>query len=183
MLYKGTVPKFMRKLNEIFMREALKEAQKAFEEDEVPVGAVIVHEGKIIARGYNQIERLKDPTAHAEMLSLTSATNYLKTKWLNAASIYVTIEPCSMCAGALVLSRIKHLYFGAKDPKTGACGSVVNIVNHKKLNHRIRVRSGILEKECSALLKDFFSRKRINIRRDPALNNNDGAGSKKRRIK
>jgi len=144
-----------------FMREALKEAQKALEEDEVPVGAVIVYKGKIIARGHNQVERLKDPTAHAEMLALTSACNFLKTKWLNGASLYVTIEPCSMCAGALVLARIKNLYFGAKDPKTGACGSVVNIVNHKKLNHHIKVKGGILEKECSFLLKDFFKKKRI----------------------
>jgi len=94
------------------------------------------------------------------MLALTSATNYLNTKWLNGASMYVTIEPCSMCAGALVLSRIKHLYFGAKDPKAGACGSVTNIVNHKKLNHRIKVKKGILEKECSYLLKEFFKKKR-----------------------
>jgi len=129
-------------------------------EDEVPVGAVIVLKGKIISRGYNQIERLKDPTAHAEMLALTSATNYLGNKWLSGCSIYVTIEPCSMCAGALVLSRIKNLYFGAKDPKTGACGSVINIVNHKKLNHRIKVKSGILEKECSSLLSEFFRKKR-----------------------
>jgi tRNA(adenine34) deaminase len=142
------------------MSEALKEAVKAFEEDEVPVGAVIVYEGKIIARGHNQIERLKDPTAHAEMLALTSAANFLKTKWLNGISMYVTIEPCSMCAGALVLARIRNLYFGARDPKTGACGSVVNIVNNKKLNHRIRVKKGILEKECGALLKEFFKKKR-----------------------
>ena len=94
------------------------------------------------------------------MLSITSATNFLKTKWLNEASVYVTIEPCSMCAGALVLSRVKNLYFGAKDPKTGACGSVVNIVNNKKLNHRIKVQEGILEKDCSFLLKDFFKKKR-----------------------
>ena len=142
------------------MSEALKEAQKAFEEDEVPVGAVVVYQARIIARGYNQIEKLKDPTAHAEMLALTSAANYLKTKWLNEASIYVTIEPCSMCAGALVLSRIKNLYFGAKDPKTGACGSILNIANHKKLNHRIKVQGGILEKECGSLLKEFFKQKR-----------------------
>ena len=142
------------------MQEALKEAKKAASEDEVPVGAVVVHDGRIISRGYNQIERLKDPTAHAEMLSLTSAANYLKTKWLNGASMYVTIEPCSMCAGALVLSRIKHLYFGAKDPKTGACGSVVNIVNHKKLNHRIEIKKGILESECAGLLSEFFKKKR-----------------------
>ena len=144
-----------------FMQEALNEAQKAFSEDEVPVGAVIVHKGKIIARGHNQVERLKDSTAHAEMLTLTSATNYLANKWLSGASIYVTIEPCSMCAGALVLSRIKNLYFGAKDPKTGACGSVLNIINHQRLNHRIKVKGGILEEECGSLLKDFFKKKRI----------------------
>ena len=103
----------MNKIDEIYMSEALKEAREAFGEDEVPVGAVIIYKGKIIARGHNQVERLKDPTAHAEMLALTSATNYLSSKWLNGVSIYVTIEPCSMCAGALVLSRIKNLYFGA----------------------------------------------------------------------
>jgi len=142
------------------MREALKQARKAYEEDEVPVGAVIVYKGRIIARGRNQIERLKDPTAHAEMLALTSATNFLGNKWLSHTSIYVTIEPCSMCAGALVLARVNNLYFGAKDPKTGACGSVVNIANHKKLNHRIKSRSGILKEECGCLLKDFFNKKR-----------------------
>ncbi|MDD4899995.1 MAG: tRNA adenosine(34) deaminase TadA [Candidatus Omnitrophica bacterium] len=144
----------------LYMREALKEAEKAFSEDEVPVGAVIVHEGRIIARGHNQIERLGDPTAHAEMLAITSATNSLKLKWLSEASVYVTIEPCSMCCGALVLARVKHLYFGANDPKTGACGSIVNIANNRKLNHRIQVKSGILQEECSSLLKDFFKKKR-----------------------
>lgn len=144
-----------------YMQEALKEARKAFEEDEVPVGAVVVYKDKIIARGRNQVERLKDPTAHAEMLALTAATNFLGTKWLNQASLYVTIEPCSMCAGALVLARIRNLYFGAPDPKTGACGSVLNIINHKKLNHRIKAKSGILEQESSLLLKEFFRKKRI----------------------
>ena len=129
----GAYFKFMNnRINELYMQEALKEAQKAFAEEEVPVGAVIVHQGQIIARGHNQVERLKDPTAHAEMIAITSAANYLGTKWLNEASLYVTIEPCSMCAGALVLARIKDLCYGAPDPKTGACGSVVNIVNHKK---------------------------------------------------
>lgn len=142
------------------MQEALKEAQIAADQDEVPVGAVIVYKNKIIARGHNQIERLKDPTAHAEMIAITSAASYLGTKWLNQASLYVTIEPCSMCAGALVLARIKNLYFGAPDPKTGASGSVVNITNHKKLNHRIKVTGGILPKECSSILKDFFKKKR-----------------------
>jgi len=143
------------------MREALREAEKAFREDEVPVGAVIVYKGKIIARGHNQVERLKDSTAHAEILAITSASNSLGTKWLLDTAIYVTIEPCSMCAGALVLSRIKNLYFGAKDPKTGACGSVTNIVNNKKLNHRIKVAKGILAAESSSLLKEFFKKKRV----------------------
>jgi len=143
------------------MREALKEARRAFAEDEVPVGAVMVSGGRIIGRGHNQIERLQDPTAHAEMISLTSAANSLNTKWLKGASLYVTIEPCSMCAGALVLARIKDLYFGARDPKTGACGSVINIANHKKLNHRIQVKGGILAEESASLLKEFFKKKRM----------------------
>lgn len=142
------------------MREALKEANKAFEEDEVPVGAVIVYQGRVIARAHNQVERLRDPTAHAEMLALTSATNYLQAKWLHDASLYVTIEPCSMCAGALVLSRIKNIYFGARDSKIGACGSVVNIVHHRQLNHRIPVKGGILKRECGGLLSEFFRKKR-----------------------
>ena len=142
------------------MQEALKEAQAAFEEDEVPVGAVIVSDKKIIARAHNQVERLKDPTAHAEMIAITQAAATLGSKWLNGAAIYVTIEPCSMCAGALVLSRIKNIYFGATDTKTGACGSVTNIVNHKKLNHKIEVQKGILKETCSSLLTDFFKKKR-----------------------
>jgi tRNA(adenine34) deaminase len=149
------------KKHEQFIREALKEAQQAFLEDEVPVGAVIVHKDKIIARGHNQVERLKDPTAHAEMIALTSAAACLGSKWLNEASIYVTIEPCSMCAGALVLSRIKAIIYGADDPKTGACGSVVNLVNNKKLNHRISVKKGVLKQECGLLLKEFFRKRRL----------------------
>jgi len=145
------------------MQEALKQAQKAAIEDEIPVGSVIVYKDKIIARSHNQIECLKDPTAHAEIIAITSAASYLGTKWLNEASLYVTIEPCSMCAGAMVLARIKNLYFGASDPKTGACGSVVNIANHKKLNHRIKVTGGILQEECSSILKDFFKKKRIKL--------------------
>jgi tRNA(adenine34) deaminase len=150
----------MKPLDTLFMAEALKEAQRAFAEDEVPVGAVIVQDGKIIARGHNQVERLKDPTAHAEMVALTSAANHLGTKWLSQVSLYVTIEPCAMCAGAMVLARIKNLYYGAKDLKTGACGSVVNIVRHRKLNHRIKVIPGVLKDECGNLLKDFFKHKR-----------------------
>ncbi|MBM3243713.1 MAG: nucleoside deaminase [Candidatus Omnitrophica bacterium] len=150
----------MIKTHERYMALALKEAEIAFAEDEVPVGAVVVYEGKVISRGHNQVERLRDPTAHAEMIALTSAASLLGTKWLNEASIYVTIEPCSMCAGALVLARVRNIYFGAKDPKTGACGSVFNIASSKKLNHRIKVKSGILQKESALLLKEFFRKKR-----------------------
>lgn len=146
--------------HECFMRVALQEAQAALREDEVPVGAVVVHRGKIIGRGHNQVERLADPTAHAEMIALTGAASALQTKWLQEASIYVTIEPCSMCAGALVLARIKAIIFGAADPKTGACGSVVNIVSHPQLNHRIEVSSGLLADECAGLLSEFFRKKR-----------------------
>ncbi|MEW5758710.1 MAG: tRNA adenosine(34) deaminase TadA [Candidatus Omnitrophota bacterium] len=147
-------------IEQFFMREALKEAKIAFEEDEVPVGAVIVYKNQIIAKAHNQVERLKDPTAHAEMVALTCASNYLNNKWLLDSALYVTIEPCSMCAGALVLSRIKHLVYGADDPKTGACGSVFDIITSNKLNHRVDVKRGILENECSLLLKEFFKRKR-----------------------
>jgi tRNA(adenine34) deaminase len=146
--------------DEIFMREAIRQAKMAAGEDEVPVGAVIVHERKIIAKAHNQIEILKDPTAHAEMIAITQATNFLSSKWLQEATLYVTIEPCSMCAGALVLARIARVCFGARDPKTGACGSVVNIANHQSLNHRIEVNGGILAEECAALLSEFFQKKR-----------------------
>ena len=145
---------------ELYMGFALKEAQKAFEADEVPVGAVIVHENKIIARAHNQIETLKDPTAHAEMIAITQAASALGQKWLYEATLYVTIEPCSMCAGALVLARVKGIVFGAVDSKTGACGSVLNVVNNKQLNHRVEVVGGILEKECGSLLTEYFKLRR-----------------------
>ncbi len=142
------------------MSEALKQARIAFAHDEVPVGAVVVYQNKIIAKAYNQIELLKDPTAHAEMLVLTEACNFLGNKWLLNCTIYVTIEPCSMCAGALVLSRIKKIIYGADDPKAGACGSVINITNNQNLNHRPKIKKGILENECSLILKEFFAVKR-----------------------
>ncbi len=151
----------MKQLDRFYMQEALKEARFAFEKDEVPVGAVIEYKGKIIARAHNQVELLKDPTAHAEMLLITQATNYLKNKWLSECSAYVTIEPCSMCAGAFVLARIKKICFGAGDPKAGACGSLINIANNEKLNHRIIIKKGILEEDCSRLLQDFFRKKRL----------------------
>jgi tRNA(adenine34) deaminase len=143
-----------------YMKEALKEAVKAFDRDEVPVGAVIVYKDTIIAKAHNQIKMLKDPTAHAEMIAITQAANYLQNERLLECSLYVTIEPCSMCAGAMVLGRIKNLIYGVSDPKTGACGSIINIIMHKKLNHHIKVTSGILKDEASCLMKEFFKQKR-----------------------
>ncbi|MCK5082474.1 MAG: tRNA adenosine(34) deaminase TadA [Candidatus Omnitrophica bacterium] len=142
------------------MREAVKQAKIAAQKDEVPVGAVIVHENRIIAKAHNQVEMLKDPTAHAEIIAITQAANALSCKWLYDCVIYVTIEPCSMCAGALVLARIKRIYYGAADPKTGACGSVVNTVQNSQLNHQIEVSSGLMEDECSGLISKFFKEKR-----------------------
>ena len=147
------------KIDRIYMSEALKEAGKAFEADEVPVGAVIVHKGRIIARAHNQIKLLKDPTAHAEMIAITQAASYLENERLLATTLYVTIEPCLMCAGALILARVERVCFGAKDPKTGAFGSIFD-VNKKKLNHSIVVSKGILEEECAFLMHEFFKKKR-----------------------
>ncbi|MBI4335736.1 MAG: nucleoside deaminase [Candidatus Omnitrophica bacterium] len=141
------------------MSEALKEAEKAFDSDEVPVGAVIVHEGKVIARAHNQIILLKDPTAHAEMIAITQAAAHLKNERLLDCAIYVTIEPCAMCAGAMVLARIKRIVYGAADPKTGAFGSVMDI-NRKRLNHKISVIRGASEGDCAALIREFFKKKR-----------------------
>ena len=146
--------------DETMMREAFKLAEIAAQKDEVPIGAVIVHKNKIIARAYNQVEMLKDPTAHAEMIAITQATNFLSCKWLSDCTMYVTIEPCCMCAGALVLSRIKRLCYGSKDSKTGACGSIVNITENSKLNHCVEVSGGILQEDCSLILSDFFRKKR-----------------------
>lgn len=150
----------MTRLDSFYMSAALKEAEKAFESDEVPVGAVIVHEGRVIGRAHNQIKLLKDPTAHAEMIAITQAASYLGSERLINATMYATIEPCSMCAGALVLARVKRLVFGAADPKTGACGSVLNITDNRKLNHRIKIEKGVLENECAGLMREFFKKKR-----------------------
>ena len=150
----------MAKIDEMFMKEAIRQAQKAAEADEVPIGAIIVHENKIIARSHNQVETLKDPTAHAEMIAITQATSFLGAKWLQECTLYVTIEPCSMCAGALVLARLGRLCYGAPEPKTGACGSLFNIAQHEKLNHCVNVSGGILETECGAMLSAFFEKKR-----------------------
>ncbi len=146
---------------ELYIREALKEAAKAFEADEVPVGAIIVHENRIIARAHNQIKLLKDPTAHAEMIAITQAASALRNERLNNCDIYVTIEPCIMCMGAAVLGRIRNLIYGAKDPKTGACGSIIDIASYNMLNHKISIKGGVLEEECASLMKSFFKKKRV----------------------
>ncbi len=148
-----------------FMYAALQEAEKAFEEDEVPVGAVVVHNEKIIGRGYNQMEKLNDATAHAEMIALTSASNYLKSWRLQECSIYVTLEPCIMCVGALLASRVNELYFAACDIKFGACGSIHNLAENSKTNHTIKVYSGILAKESEDLLKSLFNKKRAKLKK------------------
>jgi tRNA(adenine34) deaminase len=148
------------KFHEAMMREAIKLARRAATADEVPVGAIIVLGREIIARGHNQVETLKDPTAHAEMIAITQATNFIGGKWLQGCVLYVTIEPCSMCAGALVLSRVSKVFFGAADPKTGACGSVIDIARHPKLNHALDVEGGLLAEECGALVSEFFKGKR-----------------------
>ena len=152
----------MEKTDEFFMSEALKEAKRAFDKDEVPVGAVIVHEDNIIARAHNQRELLKDPTAHAEMIALTQAASHLDNWRLTGTTIYVTKEPCPMCAGAIMLSRIDKLIFATYDSKGGACGSVLNITNNDKLNHHVEVVTGILESESKSLLQEFFRKKRTD---------------------
>jgi len=143
-----------------FMHQALLEAEKAFKEGEVPVGTIIVLEDKIIARAYNQILKLKDPTAHGEILAIKKATTYLKNERLINTTIYVTIEPCVMCTGALVLARVKNLVYGATAPKTGACGSIINIAQHPLLNHHLNVRKGILKEEAIELMQRFFKERR-----------------------
>ena len=141
---------------EKFMKEALKEAKKAYEKLEVPVGAVIVKDGKIIARGHNLKETKKDTTRHAEIIAIEKASKKLGAWRLLECEMYVTLEPCSMCAGAMINSRIKKLYIGAIDEKTGAVGSVLNLLEDYKFNHNIEVEKGILKEDCEKILKDFF---------------------------
>jgi tRNA(adenine34) deaminase len=145
--------------HEYYMRLAIAEAEKAFKNNEVPVGVIIVYENSIIAKAHNQREMLSDPTAHAEMIAITQASAYLQNWRLSNTTVYVTLEPCTMCAGALVQARAKNLVYGAKDEKNGACESTVNLVNDTRFNHRLNVVSGVLENECSLLLKQFFLEK------------------------
>jgi tRNA(adenine34) deaminase len=144
------------------MFAALQEAEKAFELNEVPIGAVVVHQNKIIGRGFNQTEMLNDATAHAEMLAITAASNHIGSKILDECDLYVTVEPCVMCSGAILLSRIKNLYFGTLEPKFGACGSLFNIVESGRYNHKPNVFSGIYSDESKHLLEKFFQQKRTS---------------------
>ena len=143
-----------------FMREALRQAQKAYAADEVPVGAVVVRDGKIIARAHNQVELLKDATAHAEMLALTQAEAAVGDWRLTDCDLYVTKEPCAMCAGAVVHTRIRRVIFGCADPSAGAAGSVMNLLQMQSLNHRCEITSGVLQTECAAILQEFFRKRR-----------------------
>ena len=147
--------------HEYWMRLALREAEKALSVGEVPVGAVVVKDGSIVGRGYNQVESLQDPTAHAEMLAITAAANTLKSWRLENCSLYVTLEPCTMCAGAIVLSRVQRLIFSTHDPKAGACGSLRNAVQDHRLNHSVEMVTDVLQEESALMLKTFFQ----NLRR------------------
>ena len=152
----------MRRVDdEGFMRLALKEAEAALAEDEVPVGCVIVRAGKVLARAHNQRERLKDPTAHAEMIAITQAAAARRSWRLENCVLYVTLEPCPMCAGAIVQARIPMVVYGASDPKAGACDTLYRIASDPRLNHRARVVGGVLADRCAALLSDFFAARRL----------------------
>lgn len=149
--------------DEYFMQQAIKEAQKAFDADEVPVGAVIVMQNKVIARGYNQVETHNDSTAHAEIIALTSAFNYLGSKYLPEATIYVTIEPCTMCCGALYWSKIARVVYGAADAKHGGLSGLIKndpVKNRNPLHPKTEITSGIYSEECASMMKDFFKSKR-----------------------
>ena len=153
------------------MELAFREAEIAFRRHETPIGAIIVHEGAVIGKGSNQTEMLQDPTAHAEMIALTAAAAHLQKKWLDKCTMYVTLEPCPMCAGAIVLARLAMLVFGAYDPKAGACSTLYTITNDIRLNHRVHTIGGVLEEKCGGILREFFARRRAEQDRgNPNLN-------------
>ena len=152
-------------MNAKYMDYALKEAKNAAEMGEVPIGAVIVKNGEILASAHNLCESLKDPTAHAEILAIREAAKALGGWRLTGCQMYVTLEPCSMCAGAIVWARIEKLYIGAMEPKSGACGSLYNIVQDQRLNHYVEVETGLMEEQCRHILRSFFRRRREEIKR------------------
>jgi len=142
------------------MKAAIEQAKIAEENGDVPIGAVIVYKNQIIAKAYNQRQQLNDPTAHAEIIALTQAAAFVQNWRLNGCAMYVTLEPCPMCAGALVLARLDRLVYGCDDPKSGACGSIYNIVADERLNHRLQVTAGVLAEDCGAQLQSFFQKRR-----------------------
>ena len=146
--------------DERFLEAALAEARAAEDDGEVPVGAVVVFRGRVIGRGRNRVEATQDPTAHAEIIAIGAASQALKSWRLDDATLYVTLEPCHMCAGAAVLARLSRLVYGARDPKAGACGSLAMVPQDLRLNHRVEVVSGVLADECGALLAQFFKKRR-----------------------
>lgn len=146
--------------DERWMAHALDQARRAFDEEEVPVGAIVVHDGHVVGEGYNQRESLQDPTAHAEMIAITQAAAALKSWRLLDCTLYVTLEPCPMCAGAIVQGRLPTIVYGTTDPKAGACDSLYQITNDDRLNHQVTVRSGVLRDDCRRLLQDFFAQQR-----------------------
>lgn len=143
-----------------YMQAALELARRALDSEDVPVGALVVHGDRVIGRGYNQREKLHDPTAHAEMLALTAAAESLGQWRLDDCTLYVTLEPCPMCAGALVLARVSRLVYGASDPKAGACGSLFEITRDPRLNHQVETVAGVLAEPCAELLREFFRHRR-----------------------
>ncbi len=147
-------------MHEFYMQMALKQAEQAYAEEEVPVGAIIIHRDRTIAAAYNQREQLKDPTAHAEMIAITQAAESLGSWRLENCTLYVTLEPCPMCAGAIIQARIPHLVYGATDAKAGAVHSLFNLLNDDRLNHRVDVVPGILAEPCGRILTEFFQAKR-----------------------
>jgi tRNA(adenine34) deaminase len=147
--------------DEYYMRRALKLAEQAFENDEVPVGAVILHQGKVIGKGYNQRQMLNDPTAHAEILAITAAAESVADWRLTGCTLYVTLEPCLMCAGAIVLARIDRLVYGTDDPKAGAVKSLYQVLSDSRLNHQPEIRGGVLADDCGSLLSEFFRKQRM----------------------
>lgn len=151
--------------DERFMEMALAEASAAASEGEVPVGAVVVWDGRVIGRGHNRVETTQDPTAHAEILALGAAAQTVQTWRLDEATIYVTLEPCHMCAGAIVLARIARLVYGARDPKAGACGSLAMVPQDLRLNHRVEVLPEVLAEECGGILERFFKERRRTTNR------------------
>jgi tRNA(adenine34) deaminase len=157
-----------QQIDERYMRMAIDAALVAEENGDVPIGTVIVHENRVIGRAYNQREQLQDPTAHAEIIALTQAAAALGLWRLHGCTIYVTLEPCPMCAGALVLARLDRLIYGCPDPKTGACGSLYDIVRDGRLNHRLDVTAGVLADDCATLLQDFFRQRRRSDGADPS---------------